>query len=157
MHVYRATCIARCEGQFLCPELSFHIGVILPEFLQKYESGGRNSLRGRPTWCCEHATPSADFFASSAFRPREATTLIARDPTLSAASQMFHHSILGVIANGSVADRRSRQATHFCSLSTPSSSRTRLNLTSAIRARHGSDAAPRAFIRACASPFSKIK
>lgn len=32
----------------------------------------------------------------------EATTLLAEDPTLSAASPMLHHSILGAIANGSV-------------------------------------------------------
>ena len=32
----------------------------------------------------------------------EATTLLAEDPTLAAADQMLHHSILNVIANGSV-------------------------------------------------------
>lgn len=32
----------------------------------------------------------------------EATTLLAEDPTIAAANQMLHHSILGVIANGSV-------------------------------------------------------
>jgi hypothetical protein len=31
----------------------------------------------------------------------EATTLLAEDPTLSAASPSLHHSILGAIANGS--------------------------------------------------------
>lgn len=32
----------------------------------------------------------------------EATTLLAEDPTIAAANQMLHHSILGVIANGAV-------------------------------------------------------
>lgn len=38
----------------------------------------------------------------------EATTLLAEDPTLSAASPTVHHSILGAIANGSVTAGRSR-------------------------------------------------
>lgn len=40
--------------------------------------------------------------APSATLHHEATTMLAEDPTLSAASQSLHHSILGVIANGSV-------------------------------------------------------
>ncbi len=49
-----------------------------------------------PRWVAERVlSPAATLH-------HEATTLLAEDPTLSAASQMLHHSILGVIANGAV-------------------------------------------------------
>lgn len=45
---------------------------------------------------------AARVLSSSATLHHEATTLLAEDPTLSAASTIVHHSILGAIANGSI-------------------------------------------------------
>lgn len=49
-----------------------------------------------PRWIAERVlSPAATLH-------HEATTLLAEDPTLTAASQTLHHSILGVIANGAI-------------------------------------------------------
>lgn len=54
------------------------------------------SLDDFPRWMAERVlSPAATLH-------HEATTLLAEDPTLSPSSQSLHHSILGVIANGSV-------------------------------------------------------
>ena len=49
-----------------------------------------------PRWVAERV------FSPAATLHHEATTLLAEDPTLTAASQTLHRSILGVIANGAV-------------------------------------------------------
>lgn len=49
-----------------------------------------------PRWVAERVlSPAATLH-------HEATTLLAEDPTIAAANQMLHHSILGAIANGAV-------------------------------------------------------
>lgn len=55
-----------------------------------------SSIDDFPRWVAERVlSPSATLH-------HEATTLLAEDPTIAAASQTFHHSILAVIANGAV-------------------------------------------------------
>ncbi len=91
-----ATLLANASDLTLAARVFAVIGGVVGYATDMIDDDLPRDLDDFPRWVAERVlSPAATLH-------HEATTLLAEDPTLAAANQTLHHSILGVIANGAV-------------------------------------------------------